>query len=147
MDNLNKTFTNIIKVLVLHFIGFSIIGYFFRDIKLLNAMFGNTTYKAFIIGLTFGFLFSIMKIFLLKRTLITSLSMSKNKSSLYTNAHYFIRFIFTAIMLYVAITNPNIDFLGSLVGLLSLQSSSYIGGFLIKDDESLKLDNQVEELE
>ncbi len=144
MDSLNKAFFNIIIILGLHFLLFCILGYFIRDAEILNSMFGGVTYSIYFFGLVLGFLFSVFKFYLLKRTLNHSLTMSKNQSILYTNANYFLRFLLTGVVFYIGATNSSVDFFGVIVGVLSLQSSTFISGFFIKDDPSLKIDNSDE---
>lgn len=145
MNDFNKTTKNIILLLFAHFIVLLILGAFFRNASVFVTAFGETAFFVYASGLFFGILFSVVKLFLLRFALVTSLKKSKNKATMYFYGQYLLRYFLTGFILYISIVNSHLDFFGTILGVLALQSSSYIAGFLIKKDPNLK--DKIEKIE
>ena len=75
----------------------------------------------FIIGLIFGSLISALNFVELANTLTHAVYMPPSKAQTFTTAKYFIRYIVTAVVLYVSIVAPYINVLGTIVGLVSIK--------------------------
>lgn len=145
MDNFNDTTKKIVLLLIAHFFVLLVLGYFIRNSKPINSAFSETTFLVYGTGLLFGIVFSIIKLFLLRFSIKNSVTKSKNKATMSFYGQYLFRYFLTGLVLYIGAVNDNIDFFGTILGILSLQSSSYVVGLMIKKDPNMK--NQVEELE
>lgn len=138
MEDFNKTTKNIVLILCAHFFVLSILGYFFRNSSFLVSAFKEVTFKQYCLGLLFGILFSVVKLFLLRHSIKSSVKKSKNKATFSAFGQYLFRFFLTGLVLYISIVNDNLDFFATTLGVLSLQSSSYIAGLIIKRNPDAK---------
>ena len=75
----------------------------------------------FILGLCFGSLIGILNFFELSNTLAKAVTFSPDKAQSFTTKKYFIRFILTAIVLYVSVTADHINVIGTIIGLLLIK--------------------------
>ncbi len=71
----------------------------------------------FILGVIFGSAVSALHFLALGVTLKRAVNMPPGKAQGYTTRNYFIRYIITAIVVYVSIVAPYIHILGTVVGL------------------------------
>ncbi len=132
MNEFDKTTKNLVMLLGASFLVLLVLGFFIRDINFLNGAFGETTFLIYASGLLFGIVFSIIKVYLIRMSLVSSLKKSKNKATLVSFSHFLTRYILTGLVLYISIKSERLDFFGTMLGVLALQPSSYICGHLIK---------------
>ena len=91
-------------------------------------------YFSYILGLSLGIIFAIIKLLHLEKSINNSLEMESKNAQNYTFAQYMFRYILTAIVLFFVITNKNfISIIGFVIGLFSLQVSAYITGLNKKE--------------
>jgi ATP synthase I chain. len=101
-------------------------------IALLGAFFMQNHF-AYIIGLILGIIFAIIKLLHLERSINNSLDMDSQNAKNYVFAQYMFRYLISALVLFVVLTNKYISTIGFIIGLLSLQISAYITGFKKKE--------------
>lgn len=75
----------------------------------------------FIMGLIFGSAISLLNFIELANTLTRAVGMPPDKAQTFTVVKYFIRYIVTAIVLYVSIVAPYINVLGTILGLIIIK--------------------------
>ncbi len=78
-----------------------------------------------ITGLIFGGLIAVLNFVELSKTLQRAVTKPQAQASSYTSIRYFIRFTLTGVVLYVAAKAPHIDFIATVVGLLSVKAVVY----------------------
>ncbi len=132
MNEFNKTTKNIVLSLCGMTLILLVFGYFFRDTSFLNGAFGETTFLIYTLGVLFGVCFSIIKVFLIRFSLMSALNRSKNKATMVSFGHFLIRYVLTGVILYISIKVDTLDFFGTILGVLALQPASYLAGYLIK---------------
>lgn len=86
----------------------------------------------FLKGLTLGSVFSILKVLLLCRTLKKVTLIGEANAVNYARLHYALRYFLTALLLALSILEPSISFLGTCIGLVSLQVSAYTVNIFLK---------------
>ena len=116
------------NILVLYMVAFSLM------IEVLGILLVSNK-KSFTMGLLFGLIFSILKLFLMKNTIEKAVTMPEGKAQKYMNAHYLIRYVLTGIVLVVAALEPSIDILGVFLGLLSMKVAAYVQFFIGRNQE------------
>lgn len=144
MNEFDKTTKNIVVILLVCFFVLLIFGYFIRNISFLNNAFGEVNFFVYACGLMFGVLFSILKVFLIRISLVSTLKKSKNKATITSFGHFLTRYILTGLVLFISIKSSYFDFLGTMLGVLALQPASYISGYLIKKNTDEGLINEIE---
>lgn len=77
--------------------------------------------QAFILGLIFGSAISVLNFIELANTLSRAVHMSPEKAQSFTVIKYFIRYIVTAVVLFVSIVAPYINVLGTILGLVIIK--------------------------
>ncbi|MCD4711975.1 MAG: ATP synthase subunit I [Clostridiales bacterium] len=75
----------------------------------------------FLMGLIFGSAISALNFFQLANTLNRAVKMHPGKAQTFAVTQYFIRYIITAIVIYVSITAPYINIIGTVIGLLTIK--------------------------
>lgn len=111
----------IINTVALFFITLGISTFIVNDIK------------SFLIGITFGTIFSILRLILLEKTLNKAMDMTGQKAINYTRIHYTLRYFLTfAVLLIAAYRNFNI--LGVIIGIVLPVPSIYIVNFKNKSN-------------
>ncbi|GAB6107620.1 ATP synthase subunit I [Fusibacter bizertensis] len=75
----------------------------------------------FILGLVFGSAISGLNFIELANTLSRAVSMPPDKAQSFTVMKYFIRYIVTAVVIYVSIVAPYINILGTILGLVIIK--------------------------
>ncbi len=78
-----------------------------------------------VMGLVFGGAIAILNFMELSRTLQRAVHKRPADASAYTTFKYFIRFALSGVVLYVAAVNDEVDFLATIVGLLSVKLVVY----------------------
>lgn len=102
-------------------------------IALFFIVFGIATFvvsnvKSFLIGLTFGTVFSILKLILLEKTLSKAMDMTGSKAINYTRIHYTLRYFLTFIVLLIAVFR-DFHIIGVIIGVLLTIPAIYIVNF------------------
>ena len=77
-------------------------------------------------GVSFGTIFSMLKLALIKNTVSRAADMEESGAKKYAITQYSIRYMLTAIVLVVAALEPSIDFLGACLGLFTMKIGIYI---------------------
>ena len=117
------TFSEIVKKLLinitLHFIIALMCG------MSVNAVIKFDTQTAFISGLILGTSLSVVKVFLMERGIIKSLSMQSIYAGLYTMLQITLRNILSIVLLVCALLTEGISIWGVLAGLALLQSAAF----------------------
>ena len=118
------------KRLILQMVGISvlagIIGLFFVGEPLV-----------WVKGLAFGTIFSILRLRLMDLSIKKSLRMPPKNAQNYAASQYMLRYILTAVILFVAALEPSISLLGTVIGLFTLKGSAYL---LLITEKRNKLD-------
>lgn len=78
------------------------------------------------LGISFGLIFSLLKLKLMQNTLAKAVTMPEAKAQKYANVHYMIRYILTGVVLVVAALTPSINLLGVFFGLMSMKVGAYV---------------------
>lgn len=74
-----------------------------------------------LMGIVFGSIIAVLNFRLLALSLEKAVSLGPGKAQAYTGIRYIIRFTITAVTLFVSVKNPNLDIIGTALGLLSTQ--------------------------
>lgn len=86
--------------------------------------------RPFILGVVFGSAISGLNFMELSNTLSRAVQMQSDKAQSFTVIKYFIRYIVTAVVLYVSIVAPYINVLGTILGLVIIKIIILMGNFL-----------------
>lgn len=79
------------------------------------------TPTTFIVGLIFGTLIGVLNFMELGKTLKKAVTLRPQDASMYAAKKYFLRFVLTAVVLYVSVTAPHINIIGTITGLLLIK--------------------------
>lgn len=90
----------------------------------------------FVLGVTFGGLYSILNFKLMQLTCEKAIKMPPAKAQNYIQARYFLRYFTTGVVIYVAIINPFVNIIGFFLGLIAVRLSIYLNEFLTKKSAS-----------
>lgn len=77
------------------------------------------------LGITFGLVFSLLKLKLMQNTIAKAIAMPEGKAQKYANIQYMIRYILTGVVLVIAALEPSINLLGVFFGLISMKVGAY----------------------
>ena len=77
------------------------------------------------LGMTFGLVFSLLKLRLMQNTIAKAITMPEAKAQKYANVQYMIRYILTGVVLVVAALEPSVSLLGVFFGLVSMKVGAY----------------------
>jgi len=75
----------------------------------------------FILGIIFGSAISALNFIELANTLSRAITMPQDKAQSFTVTKYFIRYIVTAVVIYVSIVAPYINIVGTIIGLFIIK--------------------------
>lgn len=78
-------------------------------------------YMPFLTGIFFGTAIAILNFRLLYLTINRAVKMSPVKAQKYTVARYLIRYVLTALVILVSLRSPDINALGSVIGLITIK--------------------------
>lgn len=119
------------KRLILQMVGISvlagIIGLFFVGEPLV-----------WVKGLAFGTIFSILRLRLMDLSVKKSVKMPPKKAQNYAMSQYMLRYMLTAVILFIAALEPSISMIGTIIGLLTVKGSVYLT--LLTEKKTNKLD-------
>ncbi len=92
--------------------------------------------KSIIIGFLIGYIFTVLKLFLIERIIMNSLKKHPSKAESYVKIHYLIRFLLTFVILLISFADSSIN--GYVVAFLFilLKPATYIYGIFIKGLDS-----------
>lgn len=110
MNSVKSTQSFIIKVVII--VDLFLIGLSFILLKEPMPM---------IMGLIFGSAISVLNFIELANTLNRAVNMPADKAQTFTTVKYFIRYIVTAVVLYVSIVAPYINVVGTILGLVIIK--------------------------
>ena len=91
----------------------------------------------YILGIVFGSLIGILNFYELAITLEKSVKMAPAKANRFATIKYMVRFMLTAVVLFIAIRSPQLHVLGAVFGLLSIKFVVYTMN-LLSDKEFYK---------
>lgn len=110
MDIVNKLQKDVTKFTIILFALISLISYLVLKTPI-----------TFIVGLLFGTLIGILNFMELSKTLKKAVTLSPQNASMYAAKKYFIRFVLTAVVLYVSVSADHINVIGTITGLLLIK--------------------------
>lgn len=77
------------------------------------------------IGVTFGLIFSLLKLKLMEKTISKAVLLPPAKAKNYMSAHYMLRYFLTAVVLVISALEPSINLMGVFFGMLSMKIGAY----------------------
>jgi hypothetical protein len=80
---------------------------------------------AWSIGILFGLVMSLLKIWLMEVTFKKAVQMPEARAKIYAQRHYMLRYLLTGIVLVIAAIEPTISLLGVFFGLCSMKVGAY----------------------
>lgn len=98
-----------------------------KGVAILNAIIGTIAVvfinqgRPFILGLFFGTLIALLNFRLLYLSLNKAVLMPQGKAQVYASSQYFIRYLLTGVVVFVAIRAENINAIGTIIGLISIK--------------------------
>ncbi|MDO9493588.1 ATP synthase subunit I [Acetobacterium sp.] len=81
---------------------------------------------AFALGVIFGGAYSILNFRLMQLTFDKAMKMPSARAQKYVQTRYFLRYLITGVVIYVAIINPWVNIIGVLLGLVAVKISVLI---------------------
>lgn len=84
-----------------------------------------------ILGVVFGSVIAILNFRLLALTMEKSVDFSPGKAQAYTASRYLVRMFIVAVVVFVSVKNPNINVIGTILGLVSTQIVIFVRKLLI----------------
>jgi len=110
MNELKKLQFNIIrKVIIVDFFVIALFLLFSKD------------YMPLVMGVVFGTAIGLLNFMQLGNTLERAVKMPPTKASSFTTAKYFIRYLIVAIVLFVSVKSPQVNILGTVIGLVLIK--------------------------
>ena len=88
---------------------------------------GNKIY--WIVGIVLGTVASLIKVYMLERTLDKAVDMDPKNANNYTRANYTMRLVVSVVIVVLACIVEQINVVGVLIGLLLVQPAAYITNF------------------
>ncbi|NLL70363.1 MAG: ATP synthase subunit I [Epulopiscium sp.] len=87
-------------------------------------------HKPFWLGLIVGTGFSIIKLYMMERSIQRSIQMDAKRASAYTTFQYIFRYTLTAIVLsIIAITQPTVAIFSAALGMITMKMAVYLYSF------------------
>jgi predicted PurR-regulated permease PerM len=86
----------------------------------------------FLFGVLLGSVCSILKVFLLDRTVDKALAMDRNEAKNYTSLHHLLRLLISAVVLIIGVLVPQISLWGVVAGIFAFQLAAYSVRFTTK---------------
>lgn len=91
----------------------------------------------FALGVLFGGLYSILNFKLMQLTFDKAMKMPSARAQKYVQTRYFLRYLITGVVIYVAIMNPWVNIIGVLLGLVAVKISVLFNTTLPKKNASI----------
>ena len=82
--------------------------------------------RTFALGVLFGGAYSILNFRLMQLTFNKATKMPSARAQKYVQTRYFLRYLLTGVVIYVAIVNPWVNIIGVLLGLVAVKISVLI---------------------
>ncbi len=82
--------------------------------------------RAFALGVLFGGAYSVLNFRLMQVTFDKAMKMPSARAQKYVQTRYFLRYLLTGVVIYVAIINPWVNIIGVLLGLVAVKISVLI---------------------
>ncbi len=92
--------------------------------------------KTIISGFLIGYVFTVLKLFLIERIIMNSLKKNPEKAESYVKLHYFIRFLLTFLILLISFADSSINGYVVAVLFILLKPAAYIYGIFIKGSDT-----------
>ena len=84
-----------------------------------------------ILGVVFGSIIAILNFRLLALTMEKAVDLPPGKAQAYTASRYLVRMFIVAVVVFVSVKNPNINVIGTVLGLISTQIVIFVKKLLI----------------
>lgn len=84
-----------------------------------------------ILGVVFGSIIAILNFRLLAIAMEKSVDLSPGKAQAYSGIRYMVRMFIVAAVVFISVKNPNINVIGTVLGLISTQIVIYIKKLII----------------
>ena len=84
-----------------------------------------------ILGVVFGSIIAILNFRLLALTMEKAVDLPPGKAQAYTASRYLVRMFIVAVVVFVSVKNPNINVIGTILGLISTQIVIFVKKLLI----------------
>ena len=78
------------------------------------------------LGIIFGLIMSLLKLWLMETTFTKAMGMTEARAKAYTQRHYMLRYLLTGIVLFIAAIEPSISLFGVFFGLWSMKAGAYM---------------------
>jgi hypothetical protein len=93
---------------------------------------------SFVLGVLVGGICSIVSFKILQITCEKAMKMPSGQVPGYLQTRYFLRYLGTGVIIYIAVINPWLNIVGVLLGLIATKVSIYIVEFFSKKNASVK---------
>lgn len=84
-----------------------------------------------ILGVVFGSIIAILNFRLLALTMEKAVDMPPGKAQIYTTGRYFLRMFIIGVVIFVSVKNPNINVIGTILGLIGTKIVIFIKKLLV----------------
>ena len=84
-----------------------------------------------VLGVVFGSVIAILNFRLLALTMEKAVDLPPGKAQAYTASRYLVRMFIVAVVVFVSVKNPNINVIGTILGLISTQIVIFVKKLLI----------------
>ena len=84
-----------------------------------------------LLGVVFGSIIAILNFRLLALTMEKAVEYSPGKAQAYSSMRYMVRMIIVAVVVFVSVKNPNINVIGTVLGLISTQIVIFVKKLVI----------------
>lgn len=84
-----------------------------------------------LLGVVFGSVIAILNFRLLALTMEKAVEYSPGKAQAYSSMRYMVRMIIVAVVVFVSVKNPNINVIGTVLGLISTQIVIFVKKLVI----------------
>ena len=84
-----------------------------------------------ILGVVFGSIIAILNFRLLALTMEKAVDLPPGKAQAYTASRYLVRMFIVAVVVFVSVKNPNINVIGTVLGLISTKIVIFVKKLLI----------------
>ncbi|MBK5244457.1 MAG: ATP synthase subunit I [Eubacteriaceae bacterium] len=92
--------------------------------------------ETYILGILFGGLYSILNFKLMQVTFDKAIKMPPVQAQKYIQTRYFLRYLISGVVIYVAIINPWLNIIGVILGLIAIKISVLMSTVLFKKNVS-----------
>lgn len=83
------------------------------------------------LGVVFGSVIAILNFRLLALTMEKAVDMPPGKAQIYTTGRYFLRMFIIGVVIFVSVKNPNINVIGTILGLIGTKIVIFIKKLLV----------------